>query len=138
MNKSKIEWQPCMETESYIRSHGDLHTGTETILITYETPTGKRHVKTVQCTNGRVTKTINGKIIAWQFLPAPYDGKPENASNYLMEEKKRHGDSLSSDKWHEYLFNMADYYKDRDDMPMWLEAYLDCYPEVLSECQNDR
>lgn len=45
------------------------------ILITYETNTGKRHVKQVECTYGFVKKKVGGNIIAWSFLPEPYKGR---------------------------------------------------------------
>lgn len=43
------------------------------ILITYSTRTGRRYVKQVLCEHGRVSKKLNGEIIAWQPLPEPYN-----------------------------------------------------------------
>jgi hypothetical protein len=45
------------------------------ILITYETNTGKRHVRQVECTYGFIKKKAGGEIIAWAFLPEPYKGR---------------------------------------------------------------
>lgn len=44
------------------------------ILITYETGSGRRYVKQVECYHGRVNKKIGGKLIAWMFVPEPFDG----------------------------------------------------------------
>lgn len=75
--KAAPEWHPCKRTSAYIRSNHQLFKGSVPILITYETRTGRRYVKAVRCNNGRVTKTINGSIIAWAYMPDPYDGDPE-------------------------------------------------------------
>lgn len=42
------------------------------ILVTYKTPQGRRYVKQVECLYGRVSKKLNGEIIAWMPLPNPY------------------------------------------------------------------
>mgnify|MGYP001073903537 CR=1 FL=1 len=47
------------------------------ILVTYETPSGRRYVKAVECTHGHINKNIGGDIIAWMFLPEPYRGRGE-------------------------------------------------------------
>lgn len=39
------------------------------ILITYKTRNGRRYVKQVECSNGRVSKKVGGQIIAWMPLP---------------------------------------------------------------------
>lgn len=44
------------------------------LLVTYETLTGKRYVKQVLCEHGYVCKKI-GKIVAWMRIPKPYKGK---------------------------------------------------------------
>lgn len=44
------------------------------ILVTYKTPQGRRYVKQVECLYGRVSKKLNGEIIAWMPLPEPYRG----------------------------------------------------------------
>lgn len=41
------------------------------ILVAYEKASGRRYVKQVECFHGRVTKKINGKVIAWMPLPDP-------------------------------------------------------------------
>lgn len=41
------------------------------ILVTYKTPQGRRYVKQVECLYGRVSKKLNGEIIAWMPLPNP-------------------------------------------------------------------
>ena len=82
MDKPVIEWQPCVKTSAYIQSHHKLFKGSVPLLVTYETATGKRYVKAVRCMNGRVDKYINGHIIAWSFMPDPYDGEAETAEEY--------------------------------------------------------
>lgn len=77
MNRPAFVWQPCERTSAYIRSDHKLFKGSCQILITYETRTGRRYVKAVRCNNGRVNKTINGQIIAWAYMPDPYEGNPE-------------------------------------------------------------
>lgn len=44
------------------------------ILVTYKTPQGRRYVKQVECLYGRVSKKLNGEILAWMPLPEPYQG----------------------------------------------------------------
>lgn len=45
------------------------------ILVTYETSKGRRYVKQVLCSYGRIDKKLNGKVVAWMPLPEPYKGK---------------------------------------------------------------
>lgn len=84
--KPVIEWQPCIRTGAYIKSNHQLYVGSVPILITYETAKGKRYVKAVRCVNGRVSKQINGDIIAWSFMPDPYDGDPETVEEYTASQ----------------------------------------------------
>lgn len=43
------------------------------ILVTYETAHGRKYVKQVMCDHGRVTKKLNGRIIAWKPLDQPFN-----------------------------------------------------------------
>ena len=45
------------------------------ILVTYETLKGRRYVKQVLCSSGRIDKKLNGKVVAWMPLPEPYKEK---------------------------------------------------------------
>lgn len=45
------------------------------ILITCETLKGRRYVDEVYCNCGRVENQFNGSIVAWRFLPKPYNPK---------------------------------------------------------------
>lgn len=44
-----------------------------TILVTYETRTGLKHVKAVHCNRGKLSsKEIKDKVTAFMFMPEPY------------------------------------------------------------------
>lgn len=45
-----------------------------TILITYLTKTGRKHVKAVHCNFGKLSsKEVKEEIIAFMFLPEPFE-----------------------------------------------------------------
>ena len=86
MDKPVIKWQPCIRTYAYIQSNHELLKGSVPLLVTYETVTGRRYVKAVRCYNGRITKRLNGAIIAWAYLPDPYDGESETIEEYAARQ----------------------------------------------------
>lgn len=60
------EWIPCNERLPEF--------GNKTYLVTYETATGKRHVRTCFYGGfkGSWSKKVSGNVIAWQPLPEAY------------------------------------------------------------------
>lgn len=44
----------------------------KTVLITYESPKGRKYVTTGAIDHGRLVKKINGEPIAFMFMPKPY------------------------------------------------------------------
>ena len=72
----QYEWYPCQLIDSYIINHTLLHDRNRRILVTYKTRSKRRMVGQVYSTGGKIMSTkINGKIIAWTFLPEPYKGE---------------------------------------------------------------
>lgn len=65
------EWifSPVMDT-NYIVSDW-LKDNRRSILVAYKKASGRRYVKQVECLHGRVSKKIDGKIIAWMPTPEP-------------------------------------------------------------------
>lgn len=59
-------------TEGYINSD-ELKGKNIVILITYQTKTGKKYVKAVNCNHGRLSGKVNGIPIAFMFLPEPFE-----------------------------------------------------------------
>ena len=72
----QYEWYPCQLINSYIINHTLLHDRNRRILVTYKTRSGRRMVGQTYSTGEKIMSTkINGKIIAWTFLPEPYKGE---------------------------------------------------------------
>lgn len=69
-----MEWTVLDRPESAYIFDQQLKNKRVNILVTYETQTGKRYVKQVECTHGHINKHIGGNVIAWVFLPEPYRG----------------------------------------------------------------
>jgi hypothetical protein len=59
--------------DSYI-THDFLKDKEVDILITYETPRGRRYVKKVRCSHGYIPKKFGGKLVAWRLCPKAYEG----------------------------------------------------------------
>ena len=68
-----MEWNPVRKN-NYFLNDPRLTGGRSIILVTYETPKGRRYVKQVECFHGSVQKKLNGEIVAWMPLPEPYRG----------------------------------------------------------------
>ena len=71
------DWIPCKEIGGYVINDHRLFDKERSILVTYETKTGKRYVKQVFSERGRIPKKLSGEIIAWQEMPEPFDKKGE-------------------------------------------------------------
>jgi|GEM_PF-3034871 len=66
-----MTWIKTYAPNGYISDSHLMHTRSN-ILVTYQTATGRKYVASVECLYGRVSKKINGKIIAWMPTPEPY------------------------------------------------------------------
>lgn len=64
-------WKPVKTINGYI-ADDELKQCVKNILVTYETPTGERKVRSIFCDHGRCGKIVNGKVIAWMPLPEAY------------------------------------------------------------------
>ena len=82
MNEIILEWHPCFTVNGYIPSNHKLLTGSVKLLVTYEKENGRRYIKTVQCRNGRLQQYINGTVIAWAYMPQPFEGKALTPEEY--------------------------------------------------------
>ena len=69
------KWIPCKPTQDYIINDKKLWDKERIILITYRTITGRKYARPVLSEKGHISKKINGDIIAWMELPAPYRGE---------------------------------------------------------------
>lgn len=68
-------WNACTVLQQYIINDKRLWDKERMILITYETLSGKRYVKSVLSRHGRIDRKIPGEIKAWAEMPKPYMGK---------------------------------------------------------------
>ena len=64
-------WRAVKAPNGYI-DDDELKQCVKNILVTYETPTGQRKVRSIFCDHGRCGKIVNGKVVAWMPLPEPY------------------------------------------------------------------
>lgn len=64
-------WRAVKAPNGYI-ADDELKQCVKNILVTYETPTGQRKVRSVFCDHGRCGKIVNGKVVAWMPLPEAY------------------------------------------------------------------
>ena len=71
----KMEWIPANYVNDNYIPDARLKNVHTIILVTYETSKGRRYVKQVLCSYGRIDKKLNGKVVAWMPLPEPYKGK---------------------------------------------------------------
>lgn len=76
------EWIPAKTTPDGCTILDNRIDRKMSILVTYESPKGRRYVKQVEVGSygikGYVRKMIGGKIIAWQPLPEPYQPEEES------------------------------------------------------------
>lgn len=69
-----MEWFPVpANAGGYIRDER-LSSVRKSIFVTYETGSGRRYVKQVECYHGRINKKIDGRVVAWGVVPEPYRG----------------------------------------------------------------
>ena len=68
------EWRTPRIVDGYFINEKELIHKCESILVTYETLKGRRYTKQVLCDHGRVSKQVNGDVVAWMPLPRPYKG----------------------------------------------------------------
>lgn len=66
------EWIPCTIINQNIIDAYELRQKECSILVTYKTRYGRLYVKQCICSFGRISKKLNGDIIAWMPLPKPY------------------------------------------------------------------
>lgn len=70
-----MEWIPVNYVNDNYIPDARLKNDHTIILVTYETLKGRRYVKQVLCSYGRIDKKLNGKVVAWMPLPEPYKEK---------------------------------------------------------------
>ena len=72
---TKMKWIPVNYVNDNYIPDVRLKNEHAIILVTYETLKGRRYVKQVLCSYGRIDKKLNGKVVAWMPLPEPYENK---------------------------------------------------------------
>ena len=68
------DWNPCTTVNGYNINNKKLWDNERMILVTYQTVTGRRYVKSVLSQRGRIAKKVGGEIVAWAEMPEPYGG----------------------------------------------------------------